>query len=268
MDVSLIIGVIFSFGALFAGFLLEGGNVHSLFLESPIIIVLGGTIGVIMSSFSFHDIGQAFKTLGRTFNPKANGNPDEVIDIIANLSDRCRREDGIRAMEAALTDPNLNASQYLLLKEGLILILERKTVEEIQYILDADIRAYVTQKQIEISVFESAGGYSPTLGIIGTVLGLIQVLSNFSSPEELTTSIAVAFVATLYGVAFANLVFLPMASKMKIYLKRQRIIKEMIVDGVCMIANGSISRDVKNELSLYYNAFPNGGKKYRDGIEN
>ncbi|WP_243157974.1 MotA/TolQ/ExbB proton channel family protein [Aminipila terrae] len=149
----------------------------------------------------------------------------------------------------------------------MILILERKSIEEIQYILDADIRAYVAQKQVEINVFESAGGFSPTLGIIGTVLGLIQVLSNFSSPEELTSSIAVAFVATLYGVSFANLIYFPMANKIKVYLKRQRILKEMILDGVCMIAKGALSRSVKNELSLYYNAFPDGNEKYIENIE-
>ncbi|QAT43848.1 motility protein A [Aminipila luticellarii] len=267
MDVSLIIGVVFALASLLMGFMLEGGKLLSLMLLSPLIIVLGGTIGAVVASFSFQDIAQAFKTLRKTFNPKASGDPDEIIQTIADLSDASRR-DGINTIENCLTDPALSGEQYLLFKEGLILILERKTVDEIRYILDADIRAYVMQKQVEINVFESAGGFSPTLGIIGTVLGLIQVLSNFSSPEELTSSIAVAFVATLYGVSFANLIYFPMANKIKVYLKRQRILKEMIMDGVCMIANGAFSRSVKNELSLYYNAFPDGSSKYIDNIEN
>lgn len=266
MDVSLIIGIGFALVSLLTGFLLEGGKLLSLLLLSPIIIVLGGTIGAVIASFSFGDIQQAFKTLKRTFNPKANGDPEEIIQTIARLSDICRR-DGLNSIEESLKDPELSGDQYLLLKEGMILILERKSIEEIQYILDADIRAYVAQKQVEINVFESAGGFSPTLGIIGTVLGLIQVLSNFSSPEELTSSIAVAFVATLYGVSFANLIYFPMANKIKVYLKRQRILKEMILDGVCMIAKGALSRSVKNELSLYYNAFPDGNEKYIENIE-
>ncbi|QIB70553.1 biopolymer transporter ExbB [Aminipila butyrica] len=267
MDISLLIGIGFALISLLVGFLLEGGKLLSLLLLSPMIIVLGGTIGAVVASSSFHDLQQAFKTLRKTFNPKAYGDPEEIIQIIAELSDACRR-DGFIKVETALTDPALSGEQYLLLKEGLILILERKTTEEIQYILEADIRSYVAQKQVEIDVFESAGGFSPTLGIIGTVLGLIQVLSNFSSPEELTSSIAVAFVATLYGVSFANLIYFPMANKIKVYLKRQRLLKEMILDGVCMIANGALSRSVRNELSLYYHAFPDGSSKYIENIEN
>lgn len=170
-------------------------------------------------------------------------------------------------LEEEMKKPELSGDEFLFLKAGLILIIEGRPQEEIQYVMESDIRSYTLQKQIEISVFESAAGYSPTLGVLGTVMGLIQVLSNMSNAEELAAAIAVAFVATLYGVAFANVLYMPMASRLKTILKRQKIQKEMTVDGICMIAEGLSTRTIENRLSLYYQAFPDGAKKYREGIE-
>lgn len=265
MDFAIIIGIVVGFGALIGGFLLEHGVLSSLVLLSPAVIVIGGTIGATIASTTLKDLVNAFKAVGKSFKPP--GDPTEIIDRVAELSEIARK-DGITALEVAMSNIPMDKDEYYILKEGVILILEMKSVEQIQYILEADVHAYTIAKQIEIGVFEAAGGFSPTMGIIGTVMGLINVLSNMGSPEELTGSIAVAFVATLYGVCLANIVYIPIAHKLKNHLKRQKIIREMIIDGVCMIANGAIGRDVKNELSLYYNAFSDGNKKYKEGINN
>lgn len=271
MDISAIIGIVLSFGALVMGFTLEGGSIKALMLVSPFVIVIGGTIGVIIASFGFKDISKAFKALLGSFSNKSTGNPKELIEKITELATLCRKN-GLMSLDDAVKDPFFSREEYLLLKEGLILITVQKSIDQIQYVMESDIHAYTVQKQMEISVFEAAGGFAPTMGIIGTVLGLVQVLSgmssNMSDTGHLMSGIATAFVATLYGVAFANVIFLPFANKLKGILKRQKILKEMMVDGVCMIANGEVSRNIQNKLSLYYQAFHGNIKEYRSGIEN
>ena len=268
MDFSLIIGIIVGLSSIIAGFLYEKGNLMSLLLPSPIMIVVGGTVGAVLASFSISDISKAFKALKYTFSKKSKGDPKMVIEKISKVSEMCRRE-GLLKIEDALKDPEINKDEYLFLKEGLILVLEGRGEEEIQYVLESDIRAFTAQKQLEIAVFESAGGFSPTMGVLGTVMSLVNVLANMGdNASELAASIATAFVATLYGVGLANIIYLPIATKLKSDLKRQKIQKEMILDGICMIAKGEASRNIENKLSLYWQAFPGGAKNYKAGIEN
>lgn len=268
MDFSLIIGIIIGIGALLAGFSLEDGVIKSLFLLSPLIIVVGGTAGAVIASFSFKDIVQAMRSVVKSFRQPHSESLEKIIAKISSITNRYRAE-GPKCLDEIAADPELNQDDYLLLKEGLVLIQDAKTPDSIQYTLESDIRAYVQQKNIEISVFEAAGGFSPTMGIIGTVMGLILVLaSGFDDPQQLASSIATAFVSTLYGVTFANIIYIPIANKLKSLLKRTQIQKEMIVDGVCMISLGITSRNIENELSLYYQAFSDGGRRYRQGIDN
>jgi chemotaxis protein MotA len=268
VDISLFLGIIVGFFCVLCGFRLEGGSFKALFLFSPALIVIGGTVGTIISSFSFKDIIQAFKSLFKSFKAKPLDNASVIIEKISELSEAYKRG-GTRGLEEAINNAEFDGDEYLMLKAGIILIQESRTTEEIQYILESDIRAFTLQRQIEISVFEGAGGFSPTLGIIGTVMALVVVLAaGFSNVEKLTESIATAFIATLYGIALANLAYLPMANRLKTILKRQRIHKEMILDGVCMISKGEMPRNVQNKLALYYQAFPDGRKKYKEGVEN
>ena len=266
VEFTLLIGVVLAFAALILGYSIEGGSITSLFLISPVIVVLGGTLSAVIASFSLKDIINALKSIAGSFSKRSVADPTKMIAMISSLSEICRK-DGILKLEGELQKPEMKGDEFLFLKEGLILIIEGRPEDEIQYILESDIRSYALQKQIEISVFEAAGGYSPTMGVIGTVMGLVQVLSNMSDAAELAASIATAFVATLYGVVFANIIYLPMANKLKSILKRQKVQKEMTVDGVCMIASGVGTRSIQNRLSLYYQAFPDGKKKYREGIE-
>jgi len=134
---------------------------------------------------------------------------------------------------------------------GILLLMQGFAEDALLAILDQELYIFDQIKKKEISMFEAAGGYSPTMGIIGTVMGLIQVLANMSTPDELAKSIAVAFVATLYGVMMANILYLPIANKLKLMYKLARIDKQLIIDGVISINNGYSPMEIKERLSSY-----------------
>lgn len=268
MDFSLIIGIIVGFGGLIGGFLMDHGALKALVEPSAFLIVFGGTVGAVIASNKPKDILNAFKSVGASFTSKNSPKPEQVIEKVTKMADMCRKE-GLLKLQELLNDPDLNKEDFLLLKEGMVLALGMKSADEIRDAMESDIESYTVKKKAEIDVLEGAGGFSPTMGVIGTVMGLVQVLAKgLSDASALTASIAVAFVATLYGVSFANLIYFPCANKLKGCLKRQTIVKEMMVEGMCMIASGVSSRDIENKLSLYYQAFPDGSKKYRAGIDN
>ena len=267
MDISTFVGLLIAFGALIGGYVIDGGRVASLVLLSPFVIVFGGTLGAVVISYGIPDTARALRALFASYSKKNRPDPEGLIQKICSMADLCRSE-GLLELQTFLSDPELETGNYLLLKEGMILATDTKNVDSMQETMETDIRSYTLSRQMEIDVFEGAGGFSPTLGIIGTVMGLVQVLSNISDAEHLTQAIAVAFIATLYGVVFANILYLPAANHLKSCLKRQTIFREMIVDGMCMLASGESSRNIENKLSLYYHAFPGCEQKYKAGIEN
>jgi len=265
MNISVIIGLVIAFGALLGGYGIEGGSVASLLLPSPFIIVFGGTLGAVIASYGITELVGGLKAFMKCLLGKGKPNPDDLIQRLSQMADRCRQE-GLLVLDTMVKEPELTSEQYLLLKQGMNLIMDMKNFEQVQDVLEADIRAFTLKRQLQIEVFDGAAGYSPTMGVIGTVMGLVQVLSNMSDAEELTAAIAVAFVATLYGVVFANIIYMPIASVLKQDLKRQKIFKQMIVEGIIMVASGETSRGIENKLSLYHQAFPKGDKKYAAGI--
>ncbi|WP_101696670.1 motility protein A [Clostridium minihomine] len=267
MDISAIIGVVIAFGSIIAGYLLEHGVLSALLLPSPFIIVFGGTCGAIILSFGFGEIVGAFKFFLSTVFTKNSPDPEKLIKKMGEMADACRKE-GLLKLQTMLNDGDLNDDSYLPLKEGMILTLDMKPAEEIAAAMESDLETYTIKKNMEIEVFVAAGGFSPTLGIIGTVMGLVQVLSHMTDAASLMSAIAAAFLATLYGILFANLLFFPMANRMKADLKRQKVYREMMIEGICLIASGKSARDVENQLSLYYHVFKNGQKKYKEGINN
>lgn len=267
MDISAIIGIVVAFGSIIGGYLLEHGVLSSLLMPSPFLIVFGGTWGAIILSFGFQEIVSAFKFFLRTVFTKHSPNPEKLIQKMGEMADACRKE-GLLKLQTMLDDSDLSDDSFLPLKEGMILTLDMKPAEEIATTMEADLDTYMIKKNMEIEVFSAAGGFSPTLGIIGTVMGLVQVLSNMTDAAALMASIAVAFLATLYGILFANLLYLPMANRMKAELKREKVYREMMIEGMCLIASGKSARDVENQLSLYYHVFKNGQKKYKAGINN
>ena len=176
MEPSLIIGIVVGLAALLTGYTLEGGKLVSLMLFSPALIVIGGTIGATVASFSLKDILQSFKYLGKTFRQPNSTSTKKLIDKILEIAAKYRTE-GITALDTIVQDPELQREDMLLLKEGLVLLQDGKNEEDIQYVLESELHAFSTQKAVEASVFESAGGYSPTMGVIGTVMSLVVVLA-------------------------------------------------------------------------------------------
>lgn len=267
MDISTIIGLLIALGGIIGGFILDGGHLQSLILISPFLIVFGGTVGAVIVSYGLNGVLGSFKALFASYSKKNQPDPDSLIKKICELANICRSE-GLLQLQTRMTDPDLNGENYLMLKEAMLLATDMKDVENMQTTLEADISSYTQKKQMEIDVLEGAGGFSPTLGIIGTVIGLVQVLSNISDANSLTKSIATAFIATLYGITFANILYLPAANHLKVCLRRQLIYRQMIIDGMCMLASGESARNIENKLALYYHAFEGGEKKYKAGIEN
>jgi chemotaxis protein MotA len=265
MNISVLFGLLLAFGGLIVGFVMEKGVIGSLFLASPFIIVFGGTMGAVITSFGLSDCLSALKAFAASFLGKSKPNPEALIKKMTSIAERCRAE-GLLVLQNMINDKDIKDDQYLLLKEGMLLLMDMKDIGTVQSVLESDLNAYTAKCQVNIEVFSGAGGFSPTLGIIGTVMGLVQVLSNMQDAEQLTASIAVAFIATLYGVVFANLIYLPIANMLKSDLKRQKLYKQLIIDGIMLIASGENPRDLQNKLSLYYQAFPGGEKKYKKGI--
>jgi chemotaxis protein MotA len=249
MDISSILGIIVGFGMIVLGFVLEKGKVGSLFLTSPAIVVFGGTLGAIMLSYTMNDVKKIPKLfLSACRLPKSN--LVELIEMLVMLSETAKKE-GLLSLERVIESDEVKDKIDPLLKRGALLVIDGTDLQSVTELLETEIYLSEQKKKVEISIFESAAGFSPTLGIIGTVMGLIQVLSNMSTPEELAKSIAVAFIATLYGVCFANLLYLPISNKLKIQLRLFKLEKEMIIDGICAIRNAENPRMLRERLSSY-----------------
>lgn len=241
IDFLTIFGLIIGVSAILIGQYLEGGVLETLINGPAALIVIGGTLGAVMLQSPMMVFVRAIKMLWWTISiPQYNS--EEVIRKIINWSMIARRE-GLLGLE------NLEDSeQDLFSKKGLQLLIDGSEPDAIRTIMEVDIH---TRENFDIQaarVFESMGGYSPTIGIIGAVLGLIQVMGNLSDPEKLGGGIAVAFVATIYGVALANLVLLPVANKLKSIVTSSAHFNEMIVEGLVSIAEGENPRNIETKL--------------------
>ena len=211
------------------------------------IIVLGGTIGAVCVNYSLNTFILAMKNARLAFfNHKSD--PREFIRLISELAGAARK-DGLLALEARLKkmdDP--------FLRKGLQLVVDGTEPKLTREILEIEIQYTEEYNLSSAKVFESAGGYAPTIGILGAVLGLIHVMENLADPSMLGTGIAVAFVATVYGVGSANLLWLPVAGKMKQKIREDVIVKEMIIEGLISLSEGENPRRVEEKLSGFLRA--------------
>ena len=241
MDKLTILGLLVGVTGILTGQILEGGDLSILFQGAAFLIVFGGTLGAVMVQCPAKVFVMAIK-MGRWafVEPKLNGR--WLVGQLTDWSTLARKE-GILALEAhlpAVSDP--------FLKKGLQLLVDGNSAEKIREVLDVDIHRWEQLRWQSARVWEAAGGYSPTIGIIGAVLGLMHVMQNLGEPGKLGGGIAVAFVATIYGVAFANLLFLPVANKLKSIIMQQTDMREMVVDGLVGIANGDNPRLIEIKL--------------------
>ena len=241
MDVLSLIGIILAFVAIIGGNYLEGGHLGALANGPAALIVLGGTVGAALLQSPMSAFKRAMQTVvWILFPPRIDMTGG--IDRVVNWSLTARKE-GLLGLEGmADTEPDSYS------RKGLQLLVDGVEPETIRSVLEVD---YMTQESRDIEaakVFESMGGYAPTIGIIGAVMGLIHVMGNLADPGQLGSGIAVAFVATIYGVASANLVLLPIASKLKAIAMRQSLYREMLLEGILSIAEGENPRSIELKL--------------------
>lgn len=248
MDLSTIIGLFAGFGFLILGDVIEGGNPSHLVGLAPAFIVFGGTLGALMVSFTLKEIASIPRLVGDACKLHKNSEA-ELIDVFVRLSEVARKE-GLLSLENII-EQEIGDKFDPMLKKGIRMVVDGTDLELVKNMFETEIYVHEQQKKVEASIFEAAGGYSPTMGIIGTVMGLIKVLGNLTNPDELSKSIASAFIATLYGVAFANLVWLPIASKLKLKEKQSKLEKELIMEGVLSIQAGENPSIIKEKLGAF-----------------
>jgi len=234
-------GVLVALGGIFAGLVLEGGNLGQILQPTAAMIVFGGTLGAILIQFPLPVVVQAFRRLAHIFSePKSD--PRKVISALVRYANQARRE-GIVSLDndlARVEDP--------FLKKSLMLAVDGTEPQELRKMMELELDNHAEYEEKIPQVFESAGGFSPTIGIIGAVLGLIQVMQHLDQIEEVGRGIAVAFVATIYGVGSANLFFLPAAGKLKIRIRDEQLIREMTLEGVISILEGMNPRTLETKL--------------------
>jgi chemotaxis protein MotA len=244
MDLATIIGMILGFGAIIGGQMLEGGSVTAIMQPTAAVIILGGTMGATFVSFPLNYILQAVKDVKKVFLPPQTNHEKIIKDIIGYAAKA--RKNGLISLEQE--SQNI---KDVFIKKGISLVVDGIDPQKLRETMETELTAFEEHSRISAEVFEAAGGYAPTIGIIGAVLGLIQVMSNLSDSSKLGEGIAVAFVATIYGLVTANIVCLPMGSKLKHRLKEEVLIKQMIIEGLIAIQNGENPHFIEQRLRSY-----------------
>lgn len=259
MDKASFGGVVLAIGGIVAGLLLEGGNLGQVLQPTAAMIVFGGTLGAVLLQFPLSVVGDAFLRLGSVFrSPRRN--VEIMIRQLVHYAQKARRE-GIVSLDSELEeigDP--------FLKKSLMLAVDGTEPDELRKIMEFELNNQAEFEERAPQVFEAAGGFAPTIGIIGAVLGLIQVMQHLDKIDEVGRGIAVAFVATIYGVGSANLLYLPIAGKMKLRIREEQIAREMTLEGVASILEGMNPHMLQTKLlGFVADAENNGAKQLEAG---
>jgi chemotaxis protein MotA len=241
MDITTIFGLLLGISAVLVSFLMEGGHISSLLQAPAMILVIFGTFGASIITTSFSQLTSLPKLIKIIlFEKKLN--PQELIDLIYDLSQKSRKN-GLLSLEK-----ELNNIQDSFLKKAIQLAIDGFETNKIREILEIEVSYIEERHKVGAAFFQKLGGFSPTLGIIGTVLGLIHALANMESSESMAQSIAAAFIATLWGVALANLIYLPIADKLKVKHQDEALYLEIISEGVISLAMGDNPRVIRMKL--------------------
>ena len=244
MDIISILGITLSLIAILVGQFLEGGHMGSLLQLTAFMIVIGGTLGAVMLQSHVKVFVDGLSMLKWVFQPPRVAS-QETLDMILDWSQKARRG-GLLALE-----PFIEQQQDLFQRRGLQMLVDGAEPEVLRETLELDLQGFEQGRLEAVKVWTAAGGYSPTIGILGAVMGLIHVMENLSDPSKLGSGIAVAFVATIYGVGGANLFFLPVAGKLRYWVGRQVADKELFIQGLVAIANGENPRIIEAKLQGY-----------------
>ncbi|MCO7124976.1 flagellar motor protein [Sporolactobacillus shoreicorticis] len=245
MDVATVIGLLVGLLSLIVGFLLEGGELVALLKVTAFLIVVGGTIGAVVVSFPGKILAKTPFILRYAFTKPKERQDDTIVELI-NLANISRRE-GLLALEGEQRKFENDA----FMSNGIQMVVDGVDSDVIDDILNRDIELY-EQKILSIGkIFESAGGYAPTMGIIGTVMGLVHVLGSLEDAAALGPAIAVAFIATLYGVGSANVIYLPIYTKIRNKLAGDVLIRQLKTEGILSIQYGESTMILKKKLYAF-----------------
>ncbi len=244
MDILSIAGIFVGISAILLGVILDGGDINSLVNIPALVIVFGGTFGATLLQFPLATFARSMKMLSWVLISKQ-------IDISAQIDkviywSSLARKEGLLGLEDAL--PN---EEDPFIKKGLQLLVDGNDPDAIRDMLDLDMYSKESMGLQAAGLYEAMGGYAPTIGILGAVMGLIHVMQNLTNPELLGQGIATAFVATIYGVGSANLVFLPIANKLKAHVLALTQAREILAEGIISIAEGENPRNIKLKLDGY-----------------
>jgi chemotaxis protein MotA len=242
-------GLLLAAGGILGGLVIEGGRLTDIAQLTALMIVLGGTIGAVMVTTPLKTLLRAAKCLGSVFMEQAQS-PEEVIEEILGYATKARKH-SIMSLENDLE----NVSDPFL-RKALMLSVDGTDLQELRKMMELDIAVQHRSGEALAKVYEAAGGYAPTIGIIGAVLGLIQVMKHLENIEEVGRGIAVAFVATVYGVASANLFFLPVANKIKARFHHTLELRELMLEGVCGIVEGLNPKIIRVKLDAFLEEAP------------
>jgi chemotaxis protein MotA len=243
MDPATLVGIALALGALLTTMILEGSSPMAIILLPPIILVFGGTFGAAIAGSAMADLKKVGGWFKQALMPPKVPPVSARIATLVSLAEKARKE-GLLALEAQVKD-----IEDPFLKRGLQMGIDGTDPEELRAVLEGEIGAKKGEDKVAAKFFTAMGGYSPTIGIIGTVVGLIHVLENLSDPASLGPLIAGAFVATLWGVLSANMFWLPMATKISRISELQAAQMELLVEGITEIQAGTSPRAVRQKLN-------------------
>lgn len=244
MDIATLLGIALALGSIIGGQALEGGHLSSILQLTAFIIVMGGTIGAVCVQNPLSVVIKSITLLSLAISSPKHDAKGTITTMIS-LADVARKQ-GLLALEGKLKDLH-----DPFMKKGLQLIVDGTEHKAVHEILEIEMEHHEEQGVIAAKVWEAAGGYAPTVGILGAVLGLIHVMENLADPSKLGGGIAVAFVATVYGVGAANLFFLPLANKIKLKLKEESGLRAMIIMGLIGLAQGENPRLLQEKLESF-----------------
>ncbi len=244
MDLATLIGLVAGIGAILTGHLIEGGHLLSLVQLGAFAIVVGGTLGAVLVQTPWPVFVDALRMLAWAFRPPVS-EPETWIQKVTEWGRTARRE-GLLALEVKMEE-----EEDPFVRKGLQLVVDGTEPERLRDVLSTELEVWEEQYKLRAKVWESAGGYAPTIGIIGAVLGLIHVMENLADPSQLGQGIAVAFVATIYGVGSANLVYIPLSKKLMTYASEIILMRQMLIEGFVGLASGDNPRLIENQMRSF-----------------
>ncbi|MBD8881935.1 MULTISPECIES: flagellar motor protein [Rhodanobacter] len=244
MDLISLIGTILGFVVIIVGTILKGAHVSALVNPAAFVIVFVGTLAALLVQNSGAVLRHALKVAAMIYKPPQH-RPEDLISRIVGWSEISRRQ-GLLGLE-----PQIDSEPDPFIKKGLQMLVDGGEPEAIRNVLEVDMETREAKDLAASKVYESAGIFSPTMGIIGAVMGLMAVMENLADPSKLGHGIAAAFVATIYGVALANMFMLPMAARLKSLIGKQTRMREILIEGLVSIAEGDNPRLIEARLQGY-----------------